>query len=82
MFRDCFPVITLIAGKAEEIELPEECAKVDIIISLWMGYSLLYKSILSTVVFARDKWLVNIKVSFETAILVETFPCRFRNQAD
>jgi protein arginine N-methyltransferase 1 len=32
--------------------------KVDIIISEWMGYFLLYESMLDTVLYARDKWLV------------------------
>jgi hypothetical protein len=30
---------------------------VDIIISEWMGYFLLYESMLDTVIWARDKWL-------------------------
>ena len=47
--------ITLIKGKVEEVELPVE--KVDIIISEWMGYCLLYESMLDTVIYARDKWL-------------------------
>jgi len=47
--------ITLIKGKVEEVELPVE--KVDIIISEWMGYCLLYESMLDTVLYARDKWL-------------------------
>jgi protein arginine N-methyltransferase 1 len=47
--------ITLIKGKIEEIDLP--LPKVDIIISEWMGYFLLYESMLDTVLFARDKWL-------------------------
>ena len=42
-------------GKIEEVTLPVE--KVDIIISEWMGYCLLYESMLETVLFARDKWL-------------------------
>ena len=50
-------VITLIKGKIEEVELPVD--KVDIIISEWMGYCLLYESMLETVLFARDKWLVS-----------------------
>lgn len=50
--------ITLIKGKVEEIELPEGIEKVDIIISEWMGYCLFYESMLKTVLFARDKWLV------------------------
>jgi len=48
-------VITLIKGKVEEIELPVQ--HVDIIISEWMGYFLLYESMLDTVIYARDKWL-------------------------
>jgi protein arginine N-methyltransferase 1 len=47
--------ITVIRGKVEEIELPVE--KVDIIISEWMGYFLLYESMLDTVIWARDRWL-------------------------
>lgn len=39
----------------EEVELPE---KVDVIISEWMGYFLLYETMLPTVLYARDKWLV------------------------
>ncbi|XP_065843583.1 protein arginine N-methyltransferase 1-like [Oscarella lobularis] len=49
-------VITLIRGKVEEVELPVE--KVDIIISEWMGYCLFYETMLPTVLYARDKWLV------------------------
>jgi protein arginine N-methyltransferase 1 len=39
----------------EEIELP--VPKVDIIISEWMGYFLLYESMLDSVLWARDKYL-------------------------
>lgn len=49
--------ITLIQGKMEEIELP--FPKVDIIISEWMGYFLLFENMLNTVLYARDKWLVS-----------------------
>jgi len=48
--------IVLIKGKMEEIQLPVE--KVDIIISEWMGYFLLYESMLPTVLYARDRYLV------------------------
>ncbi|ETV69729.1 hypothetical protein H257_14578 [Aphanomyces astaci] len=47
--------ITLIKAKVEEMELP--VPHVDIIISEWMGYFLLYESMLDTVLYARDKWL-------------------------
>jgi len=47
--------ITCIQGKMEEVTLP--VSSVDIIISEWMGYFLLYESMLPTVLKARDKWL-------------------------
>lgn len=47
--------ITVIKGKMEEVELPVD--KVDIIISEWMGYFLLYESMLDSVLWARDKYL-------------------------
>jgi len=50
-------VVTLVRGKVEEIELPDGIEKVDIIVSEWMGYCLLYESMLDTVLVARDKWL-------------------------
>jgi len=45
----------VIKGKIEEIELPVK--EVDIIISEWMGYFLLYESMLDSVIYARDKYL-------------------------
>lgn len=47
--------ITIIKAKVEDVELPVK--KVDIIISEWMGYFLIYESMLDTVLYARDKWL-------------------------
>lgn len=47
--------ITLLQGKMEEVKLPYP--KVDIIISEWMGYFLLYESMLDTVLYARDQYL-------------------------
>ncbi|XP_074280702.1 putative protein arginine N-methyltransferase 1.2 [Silene latifolia] len=55
-------VITVLKGKIEEIDLP--VPKVDIIISEWMGYFLLYENMLNTVLYARDKWLVGDGVIF------------------
>ena len=40
---------------AEDVTLPVD--KVDIIVSEWMGYFLLYESMLNTVLYCRDKWL-------------------------
>ncbi|KAJ2846382.1 Nuclear SAM-dependent mono-and asymmetric methyltransferase [Coemansia brasiliensis] len=61
--------ITLLKGKMEEVVLPFE--KVDIIISEWMGYFLLYESMLDTVLLARDKYLSpNGKIFPDTATMV------------
>lgn len=50
-------IITLVKGKVEDVTLPHGIEQVDIIISEWMGYCLLYESMLDTVIYARDKWL-------------------------
>ena len=47
--------ITILNGKVEEIELPVE--KVDIIVSEWMGYLLLFEGMFDSVLWARDKYL-------------------------
>jgi len=47
--------IVFLRGKMEEVKLPVE--KVDIIISEWMGYFLLFESMLDSVLFARNKYL-------------------------
>ncbi|KAL4810046.1 S-adenosyl-L-methionine-dependent methyltransferase [Aspergillus unguis] len=48
-------VITCIRGKIEEVTLPVE--KVDIIISEWMGYGLLFEAMFDSVIYARDRYL-------------------------
>ncbi|CAB3396695.1 unnamed protein product [Caenorhabditis bovis] len=51
-------IIEVVQAKVEDVnELPGGVEKVDIIISEWMGYCLLYESMLNTVLYARDKWL-------------------------
>lgn len=47
-------IITVIKSKVEDANIPEP---VDIIISEWMGYFLIYESMLDSVLYARDKWL-------------------------
>lgn len=49
------PPIVLLRGKIEEVKLPVE--KVDVIISEWMGYALLYEAMLDSVIWARDRYL-------------------------
>ena len=46
--------IIVLQGTVEEIELPE---KVDMVVSEWMGYALLYESMLPSVIFARNKFM-------------------------
>lgn len=48
-------VIEVYKGEIEEIVLPVD--NVDIIVCDWIGYALLFQSIIDTVIFARDKWL-------------------------
>ncbi|CAG8978088.1 hypothetical protein HYALB_00000760 [Hymenoscyphus albidus] len=47
--------ITCLRGKIEEVKLPVD--KVDIIVSEWMGYCLLYEAMFDSVIWARDKYL-------------------------
>ncbi|EHB09201.1 Protein arginine N-methyltransferase 3 [Heterocephalus glaber] len=47
--------IVLIKGKIEEVHLPLE--KVDVIVSEWMGYFLLFESMLDSVLYAKNKYL-------------------------
>ena len=69
-------VITLIQGKIEEVQLPVK--QVDVIISEWMGYCLFYESMLSTVMCARDKWLVRLPLYY---YIVTSLLCVCHHQA-
>nr|XP_027097884.1 probable protein arginine N-methyltransferase 6 isoform X1 [Coffea arabica]XP_027097885.1 probable protein arginine N-methyltransferase 6 isoform X1 [Coffea arabica] len=46
--------VIVLHGRVEDVEIDEE---VDVIISEWMGYMLLYESMLGSVIRARDRWL-------------------------
>jgi hypothetical protein len=48
-------IITCVKGRIEDVKLPVE--EVDIIISEWMGYCLLYEAMLPSVIWARDRYL-------------------------
>ncbi|NXL87500.1 ANM3 methyltransferase, partial [Alectura lathami] len=48
-------IISLFKGRIEEVSLPLE--KVDVIISEWMGYFLLFESMLDSVIYAKNKYL-------------------------
>lgn len=49
--------IRCLRGKIEEVPLPPEVTQVDVIVSEWMGYALLYESMLDSVLWARDRYL-------------------------
>lgn len=56
VFNNSFSdVITCVRGSIEDVELP--VTEVDIIVSEWMGYCLLYEAMLPSVLYARDKYL-------------------------
>lgn len=46
--------VIVLHGRVEDVNIDEA---VDVIISEWMGYLLLYETMLPSVIFARDKWL-------------------------
>ncbi|XP_042009546.1 probable protein arginine N-methyltransferase 6 [Salvia splendens] len=46
--------VIVLHGRVEDVEIDE---KVDVIVSEWMGYMLLYESMLGSVITARDRWL-------------------------
>ncbi|KAF9597858.1 hypothetical protein IFM89_021943 [Coptis chinensis] len=52
-------IIKVVSGMVEEIDkhinIPPH--SVDVLLSEWMGYCLLYESMLSSVLYARDRWL-------------------------
>jgi type I protein arginine methyltransferase len=52
-------VVTVVHSMVEDIErnLQLEPGSVDVLVSEWMGYCLLFESMLSSVLFARDRYL-------------------------
>eukprot|EP00250_Pteridium_aquilinum_P019274 c24375_g1_i1 orf=642-2360(-) len=52
-------VINVVQGMIEELDLGGlvECNGVDVLVSEWMGYCLLFESMLNSVLFARNRWL-------------------------
>ncbi|XP_027342368.1 probable protein arginine N-methyltransferase 3 [Abrus precatorius] len=52
-------VVEVVHGMVEEIDKTAELQphSVDVLLSEWMGYCLLYESMLGSVLFARERWL-------------------------
>jgi type I protein arginine methyltransferase len=47
--------ISILSGRAEDLA-DIGAPRVDVIVSEWMGYALLFESMLDTVLHARDRW--------------------------
>lgn len=52
-------VIEVVPGMVEELYSADHIQphSIDVLLSEWMGYCLLYESMISSVLFARDRWL-------------------------
>lgn len=48
-------VITVISGQIDKVDIPVK--EVDVILSFWVGKCIFYKSLIGSVIYARDKWL-------------------------
>ncbi|XWS65458.1 hypothetical protein CRYUN_Cryun05aG0114300 [Craigia yunnanensis] len=57
--NNCTGVIEVVQSMVENLDksIQIQPHSVDILVSEWMGYCLLYESMLSSVLFARDRWL-------------------------
>ncbi|XP_043692273.1 probable protein arginine N-methyltransferase 3 [Telopea speciosissima] len=57
--NQCTGVINVAHGMIEDLDKSLQISphSVDVLLSEWMGYSLLYESMLSSVLYARDRWL-------------------------
>ncbi|KZV50790.1 putative protein arginine N-methyltransferase 6 [Dorcoceras hygrometricum] len=75
--------ITVLHGRVEDVEIDEE---VDVIVSEWMGYMLLYESMLGSVITARDRWLKPgglILPSYAKLYMAPvSHPCRYSESVD
>ena len=52
-------VVEVVHGMVEDLDksLQIKPHSIDVLLSEWMGYCLLYESMLSSVLYARDRWL-------------------------
>ncbi|KAL0296495.1 UNVERIFIED_CONTAM: putative protein arginine N-methyltransferase 6 [Sesamum radiatum] len=75
--------IIVLHGRVEDVEIDD---KVDVIVSEWMGYMLLYESMLGSVITARDRWLKPgglILPSFATLYMAPiSHPDRYKESID
>lgn len=78
-----FNNIHIINSKVEEIaELPDGIEKIDIIVSEWMGVCLFHESMLSTVVYARERWLKPGGLIFPNYVMLYLAAITHKNTAE
>ncbi|KAL6100687.1 prmt2 [Pungitius sinensis] len=69
----CEELVTVLQGRAEEIELPE---RVDVLVSEWMGNCLLFEFMVESVLRARDRWLKEGGVMWPSSAALSLVPCQ------
>lgn len=69
----CEEVVTVLRGRAEEVELPEQ---VDVLVSEWMGNCLLFEFMVESVLLARDRWLRDGGVMWPSSAALALVPCQ------
>ncbi|XP_049584692.1 protein arginine N-methyltransferase 2 isoform X1 [Syngnathus scovelli] len=71
--NECEEVITVLQGRAEEIQLPEQ---VDVLVSEWMGNCLLFEFMVESVLLARDRWLREGGTMWPSSAALTLVPCQ------
>lgn len=76
----CSGVVEVVQCMIEDLDknIDIKPHSVDILLSEWMGYCLLYESMLNSVLFARDRWLKPggaILPDTATIVSFPTHPC-------
>nr|XP_061799475.1 protein arginine N-methyltransferase 2-like [Nerophis lumbriciformis] len=69
----CEEVITVLQGRAEEIQLPEQ---VDVLVSEWMGNCLVFEFMVESVLLARDRWLREGGTMWPSSAALTLVPCQ------
>ncbi|XP_063355598.1 protein arginine N-methyltransferase 2 [Pelmatolapia mariae] len=69
----CDEVVTVLQGRAEDIELPEQ---VDVLVSEWMGNCLLFEFMVESVLLARDRWLRDGGTMWPSSGALTLVPCQ------
>ncbi|KAK5861251.1 hypothetical protein PBY51_022662 [Eleginops maclovinus] len=69
----CEEVVTVLQGRAEEIDLPE---RVDVLVAEWMGNCLLFEFMVESVLLARDRWLKEGGVMWPSSASLTLVPCQ------